>query len=142
MKQGTIEGRITGNVQDGKKWRLKTKAHTQKAFMPFNPFQNKPLFLHLSSTSFFKTLWEEEKLLVISNFIFSYSIFNPFGELSVIFINLKLSSTNTVSLEESKIYRFRKRLNGEKNSVIIVIWETMQEKYPITCNTQLFLLLQ
>ena len=33
-----------------------------------------------------KTLWKKEKLLVMSNFSFSYSVFYPFGELSTIFI--------------------------------------------------------
>ena len=43
-------------------------------------------FLRVCSTSLLKTLWEKEKLLVISNFSFSPSFFNPFGELSAIFI--------------------------------------------------------
>ena len=51
-----------------------------------NPFPNKPLFLHVCSTSILKTLWEKEKLLVKSNFSFSHSVFLMFGELSAIFI--------------------------------------------------------
>ena len=47
--------------------------------VPFciNPFANKPLFLHVCSTSLLKTLREKEKLLVTSNFSFSHSVFKP-----------------------------------------------------------------
>ena len=51
-----------------------------------NPFPNKPLFLHVCSTSLLKTLGENEKLLVTSNFSFSHCVFYPFGELSAILI--------------------------------------------------------
>ena len=47
----------------------------------FNPFWNNPWFLRVYSTSFLKTLWEKEKLLVTSNFSFSHSVFYPFEEL-------------------------------------------------------------
>ena len=40
-----------------------------------NPFPNKPWFLRVCHTSLLKTLWEEEKLLVMSNFSFSHSVF-------------------------------------------------------------------
>ena len=59
-----------------------------------NPFQNKPWFLHVCSTSLLKTLWEEEKLLMMSNFSFSHSVFYPFGELSARFINFKIVVCN------------------------------------------------
>ena len=59
-----------------------------------NPFPNKPWFLHVSSTSLLKTLWEKEKLLV-----FSTRLENFLSLLS----NLKLSFANSLSLEESKI---------------------------------------
>ena len=55
-----------------------------------NPFPNKPWFLRVCSTSLSKTLWEKEKLLVKSNFSFSHSVFDPFGELSTIIIKLKI----------------------------------------------------
>ena len=55
-----------------------------------NPFPNKPWFLCVCSTSLLRTLWEKEKLLVTSNFSFSHSVFNPFGELSAIFIKFKI----------------------------------------------------
>ena len=51
----------------------------------FNPFPNKPWFLHICSTSLLKTMWEKEKLLITSNFSFSHSVFYPFEELSSIF---------------------------------------------------------
>ena len=44
----------------------------------FNPFQNKPWFLRVCSTSLLKTMREKEKLLVTSNFSFTHSVFDPF----------------------------------------------------------------
>ena len=55
-----------------------------------NTFPNKHWLLRVCSTSLLKTLWEKEKLLVTSNFSFSHSVFNPFGELSAIFIKFKI----------------------------------------------------
>ena len=46
----------------------------------------------------------------MSNFTFSRSDFYNFGVLSAIFIELKLSSAVSFSLEESKICRFGKGL--------------------------------
>ena len=51
----------------------------------FNPFPDKPWFLRVCRTSLLKTLWEKEKLLILSNFSFSHIVFYPFGELSAIF---------------------------------------------------------
>ena len=95
-----------------------------------SPFLNKPWFVCVCSTSLLKTMWEKEKLLVMSNFSFSHSVFYPFEELFVIYmklkivfcklllanspntrlenflplsVSLKLSSANTLSLEKSKI---------------------------------------
>ena len=56
----------------------------------FNPFPNKPWFLHVCSTNLFKSLLEKEKLLVTSNFSFSYSVFYPFEDLSPIFIEYEI----------------------------------------------------
>ena len=56
----------------------------------FNPFPNKPRFLRVCSASLLKTLWEKDKLLIMSNFSFSYSVFYPFEELSAIFIKFKI----------------------------------------------------
>ena len=50
-----------------------------------NPFPNKPWFLRVCRVCLLKTLWEKEKLLVMSNFSFSHSVFYPFRERSAIF---------------------------------------------------------
>ena len=65
----------------------------QKAFFlrVLNLLPNKLLFLCVCSTSLLKTLWEKEKLVVTSNFSFSHSAFYPFGQLSSIFIKLKIA---------------------------------------------------
>ena len=56
----------------------------------FNPFPNKPWFLHVCSGSLLKTLWEKEKLLIMSNFSFSYSFFFLFKEISAISIEFEI----------------------------------------------------
>ena len=56
----------------------------------FNPFPNKPWFLQVCNSGLLKTLWEKEKLLVMSNFSFSHSVFYLFGELVDIFIKLEI----------------------------------------------------
>ena len=58
--------------------------------MGLKPFPNKPRFLSVSSTSLLKTLRENEKLLVTSNFSFSHSVFYPFKELFAIHIKLTI----------------------------------------------------
>ena len=73
----------------------------------FNPFPDKPWFLRVCSRSLLKTLSENKKLLVTSNFSFSHSVFYlenclPFSS------NLKLSSAKSSSFEESKICRLEK----------------------------------
>ena len=56
-----------------------------------NPFPNKPWFLCVCSVSLLKTLWEKEKLLIISNSSsFSHSVFYLFGDLSSIFIKFEI----------------------------------------------------
>ena len=74
------------------KWSLKVCHNLENLFL-------RPTFLTVSQTSpgfylsavqvFFETLWEKEKLLVMSNFSSSHSVFYPFGELSVIFIKFE-----------------------------------------------------
>ena len=55
-----------------------------------------------------KTLWKKEKLLIMSNFSFSHSVFDRFLRTFCHFVsNLKLSA-NYFGLEESKIYRLGK----------------------------------
>ena len=68
------------------------------------PTQTSPGF-YVSAVQAFWKHWEKEKLLVTSNFSFSHSVFYPFEELSVIFIQFEISSANSLSLEESKICR-------------------------------------
>ena len=49
-----------------------------------------PRFLCVCSTSLLKTLQEKEKLLVMSNFSFSHSVFYLFKELSAILIKFEI----------------------------------------------------
>ena len=59
-------------------WRIGQSFFSTMSFisqMDFNPFSNKPWFLHVCITSLLKTLWEKEKLLTMSNFSFSHSVF-------------------------------------------------------------------
>ena len=55
-----------------------------------NPFPNKPWFLVVCPEGLLKTVLEKEKLLVMSNFSFSCSVFYPFVELSTILIKFKI----------------------------------------------------
>ena len=61
---------------------------------------------------FLKTLWEKEKLLGTSNFSFSHSVFNPFRELSAIFIKFEIVC---------KLFQF--------GSLKFVVWETVKPQY-------------
>ena len=56
----------------------------------FNPFPNKPWFLRVCSRSLLKTVLEKEKLLVMNNFSFSYSVFYAFRERNAIFIQFEI----------------------------------------------------
>ena len=49
-----------------------------------------PAFYVSSVELFLKTLWEKEKLLVISNFSFYHSVFYHFGDLPAIFIKFEI----------------------------------------------------
>ena len=73
--------------------------HDTKPF--FNPFPNKPWFLHVCSTSLLKTQWEKEKLLLTSNFSFSHSTFHPFRELLAIFIKFEIVVCKLFSVWQS-----------------------------------------
>ena len=55
-----------------------------------NPFPNKPWFLCVCSTSLLKTLRKKEKLLAMSDFSFSHSVFYPFEEFYSIFIKFEI----------------------------------------------------
>ena len=74
-----------------------------------NPFPNKPWFLPVCSTSPWKTLREKEKLLIMSNFSISHSVFSSCVENFLPFTsNSKLLSANCLSLEKSKMCRLGK----------------------------------
>ena len=53
-------------------------------------FPNKAMFLHVCSINLLKTMWEKEKLLVMSNFSFTHSVFYKFRELSAIFVKSEI----------------------------------------------------
>ena len=72
---------ITNSILDRSKVKV-TQARKvvsgQLSSRSVNPFPNKPLFLRVCSTSLLKTLWEKEKLLIMSNFSFLHDVFYPF----------------------------------------------------------------
>ena len=55
----------------------------------FNPFKNKPWFLHISSTSLENTVGKGE-IARKRNFSFSLSVFYPFGEVDAIIIEVEI----------------------------------------------------
>ena len=57
-----------------------------------------------------KTLWEKEKLLVMSNFSFSHSVFNPFEELSSIFIKFEIVVCKLLQFGKVETFSFGKGL--------------------------------
>ena len=68
----------------------KIKCHDFKVFWFINPFPNKPWILRVCTLSLLKTLKDKEKLLVTSNFSFSYSVFYHCREHSAIFIKYQI----------------------------------------------------
>ena len=54
------------------------------------PLPHNETFWRLLETSLLKTLWEKEKLLIMSNFSFTHSVFYQFRELSAIYIKFKI----------------------------------------------------
>ena len=77
----------------------------------FNPFPNKPWFLRVCSISPLKTLWEKEKLLIMSNFSFSHSVFCLFGEVPVIFLKVEIVVCKLFQFVRVKNLSFGKGLN-------------------------------
>ena len=75
-----------------------------------NPFPNKLWFLRVCIAGLLKTLWEKEKLLVMSNFSFPTVFSTRFTHFLSVSLNLKLLSANSFSLEASKILLFGKEL--------------------------------
>ena len=99
----------------------------------FNPFPNKPLYLHICSTSLSKTQWEKEKLLVTRNFSFSCSVFYQFGELSAIFIKLEFVVC--------KLFHFRRVWNlsfGKGLSFLLITDKSWHLTHYQTTNFRLF----
>ena len=75
-------------------------------------FQTSPCFLCVCSTSLLKTLWEKDKLIVMSNFSFSHSDFYRFGELSAIFIEFKIVIANSYQFGSLKFVVWERVLNS------------------------------
>ena len=76
------------------------------------PFPNQALVFCVCSKSLLKMLLEKEKMLVMSNFSFSHSVFYPFGELCAIFIKFKIVIC--------KLYQF--------GSLKFVVWERVKNQ--------------
>ena len=93
-----------------------------------------------SWSSCLKTLWEKEKLLVMSNCSFSHSIFYPFRELSGNFIKLKIVVYKLVQFGRVQDLSFRKNVNTYQTTVTfhspgkIQLLTTMWEKEKNTGN--------
>ena len=85
-----IKNRIIQSYKDKVNFKPAFPVRPCQANLSFNPFPNKPWFLRVYSTSLLKTLWENEKLLVTSNFSFSHSVFNLFGELTAICMKFEI----------------------------------------------------
>ena len=104
------------------------RACTYAVKIDFNPFPNKPWFLHVCSISLSKTLCEKGKnahneqfLLFPSVFSTCFENFLPFSSKSV------LSSANSFSLEESKICRLEKGLADLIILGIARLWKEMAQ---------------
>ena len=75
--------------------------HVYRLLFLFNPFPHKPWFLHVCNTRLLKTLRKKKKLLVMSNFSFSHSVFYPFAELSSISHQIQNFGLQTPSVWKS-----------------------------------------
>ena len=58
---------------------------------------------YVSGVQVLKTQQEKEKLLIMSNFSFSHSVFFPLRDLSAIFIKFKIVICNDFQVGKSKI---------------------------------------
>ena len=70
------------------------------------------LYQHVCITSLLKTLWEKEKLLDTSNFSFSHSVFNPFGELNCQFHQISTCCEQTLPVWMSLKFVLWERVNS------------------------------
>ena len=66
------------------------KPQTTTEMRPINPFAYNDTFWRPWETSLLKTLWVKEKLLVMSNFSFTHSVFYPFRELLATFMKFTI----------------------------------------------------
>ena len=83
-----------------------------------NPFPNKPRFSRACSTNLLKILWEKEKLVTVSNFSFSHSVFYLSGELSAVFIVFKIVVCKLFPFGRVRNSSFWKGL-----TVVIELWK-------------------
>ena len=88
-----------------------TGCHSHSICYTFNLFPNKPLFLCFYSTSHLETLWEKEKLLVMSNFSFSHFVFYCFGELFHFFHKIQNCRLQILSVWKSLKFVIWERVN-------------------------------
>ena len=95
---------------------LKKQISIHATVCRFNPFLNKPWFLRVCSASLLKTLWETKKLLVtISSFPTMFS--NPYVQISVIFIKLKIDVCKLFQFGPIQNLSFGKGLNRKKSQL-------------------------
>ena len=99
----------------------------------FNPFPSKPLFLCVCVTRLLKTLRGKEKLLVTSNFSFSYSVFYPFRRTFCHSHQIQNSCLQVLSVWKSLKRVFWERVKKpEKEAFENTLWNG--KKMQITCN--------
>ena len=90
----------------------------------FNPFPNKPVFLCVCSTSFLKALWKKEKFSLTERYLLFRSVFNPFGDLSAIFIKIQNCRLQIFSSHEHIVLRVSycdRSLSGVRPSVCLSV---------------------
>ena len=69
-----------------------------------------------------KTLWEKEKIMVISIFSFSHDVFNPIMDRNYYFSNIKFVICKCFHLAKSKMLSFVKRLTERKRTEKSEFW--------------------
>ena len=97
---------------------LQETTPSSMAASQFNPFPNKPWFLRVCCESLLKTLWEKEKLLLMSNFSFSHSVFYLYGKLSAIFAQFEIVICKFFQFGRVKKLSFGKGLNTLPNNCV------------------------
>ena len=89
--------------------------------LTFNPFPNKPWLLFVCSTSLLKTLREKEKLLIMSNFSFSHSVFT-WGWTLCHFQQIRNCRLQTLSVWKSLKFVVWERVN--QTNLCVYPWKT------------------